>query len=247
MGKYDPLRDYLAKLGQPGPVTMSFADVEGLVGRLPTSARIYREWWANDSKVEAQAWRAAGWHVESANLTAERVVFARGEVGGSRLARPLAQPAQPSRPRASLEGRTELAVQAQLVTYLGANGWTILRVADTASKERGIDVVAAKNGITLACEVKGYPSRNYADPRRAGELKPTSPSVQARHWYAQAVLSSMLTLDAYPGYRPTIVLPDAETYRSLYRRTWPSLGQVGIGVWFVGSDGSVDTGTPTGA
>jgi uncharacterized protein DUF6884 len=75
MGKYDPLRDYLA--GRSGDeVRMTFSDVECLVGRLPASARDYRAWWANDSKVEAQAWRAAGWHVQSVNLAGETVVFA---------------------------------------------------------------------------------------------------------------------------------------------------------------------------
>jgi hypothetical protein len=55
---------------------MSFGDVERFVGRLPPSACHYRAWWANDSKVEALAWRATGWHVLSVNLTGETVMFA---------------------------------------------------------------------------------------------------------------------------------------------------------------------------
>jgi hypothetical protein len=75
MNKYDPLREYLASLDQTS-VTMSFARVEELVGPLPASARRHRAWWANDSKVEAQAWRAAGWHVVSIDQRNERVAFA---------------------------------------------------------------------------------------------------------------------------------------------------------------------------
>ena len=82
MSKYDPLRDYLASLDQSS-VTMSFGRVAELVGPLPSSARRHRAWWANDSKVEARAWRAAGWHVESVDQRNERVVFAIGQVGGS--------------------------------------------------------------------------------------------------------------------------------------------------------------------
>ena len=29
------------------------------------SAYKLRQWWANDSKVQGQAWRAAGWHVDA--------------------------------------------------------------------------------------------------------------------------------------------------------------------------------------
>ena len=84
MNKYDPLRDYLAGLDQTS-VTMSFERVEELVGPLPASARNHRPSWANDSKVEAQAWRAAGWHVDTVDLRNERVVFAVGTVGGGHL------------------------------------------------------------------------------------------------------------------------------------------------------------------
>lgn len=88
--KYDPLRDYLA--ARPEDVrelTMGFDQVEQLVGRLPRSARIRRAWWGNtvDARVEAQAWRAAGWHVQSVDLAAEVVVFARGVTGAAPAAR----------------------------------------------------------------------------------------------------------------------------------------------------------------
>jgi hypothetical protein len=76
VGKYDPLRDYLAEQGG-NEVQMTFAEVERLVGTLPDSARTHRAWWANDSKVEALAWRTAGWRVHAVNQAAEFVVFAR--------------------------------------------------------------------------------------------------------------------------------------------------------------------------
>src|ERR1022692_1018832 len=82
MGKYDPLHDYLTE--QVGDeVRMMFTEVEELVGRLPESARVHRAWWANDSKVEALAWREAGWRVQSVNQALGEVIFARGAVGGS--------------------------------------------------------------------------------------------------------------------------------------------------------------------
>ncbi|MBA2465183.1 MAG: hypothetical protein H0V42_09450 [Nocardioidaceae bacterium] len=83
MAKYDALRDHLAKTTDQEEVTMSFSEIESLVHGLPDSARTHGSFWSNDSKVQAKAWREAGWHVESTDLDAHRVLFARGEVGTS--------------------------------------------------------------------------------------------------------------------------------------------------------------------
>ena len=72
------------------------------------------------------------------------------------------------------EWHTEANVQAFLVTALVSDGWRILSVANTATKEHGIDVIA-RDGQTVGVEVKGFPSRGYADPTRSGEVKPHEP------------------------------------------------------------------------
>ncbi|MEO6085003.1 MAG: hypothetical protein ABIQ18_18015 [Umezawaea sp.] len=88
-GKYGPLNERLAALAEAGSevVEFDFADIADLVGGLPPSAFKYREWWANDSKVEAQAWRDADWHVAVVSLERKRVRFERGAKGGSYLLR----------------------------------------------------------------------------------------------------------------------------------------------------------------
>jgi hypothetical protein len=48
MGKYEPLRDYLAAC-TGDQEQMTFGQVEQLVGPLPESSREYRAWWGNDS------------------------------------------------------------------------------------------------------------------------------------------------------------------------------------------------------
>jgi hypothetical protein len=55
---------------------MTFAEVEAMVGLLPSSARTRREWWLNNS-AGAKAWRSAEWSVRSVDLAAARVVFIR--------------------------------------------------------------------------------------------------------------------------------------------------------------------------
>lgn len=90
MHKYAPLAEFLASrpIGQ-STVTVSFDQVAELVGGLPPSAYEYRQWWANDSKSEARAWRSVGWHVDrhGVDFGARTVRFARGKVGGTRARR----------------------------------------------------------------------------------------------------------------------------------------------------------------
>ncbi|WP_154675538.1 DUF7662 domain-containing protein [Parafrankia elaeagni] len=137
-------------------------------------------------------------------------------------------------------GFSEASVQGMLVAHLVREGWEIRRVAETATKERGVDILAARDGRTLAVEVKGFPTRGtYADPARAGEVKPTQPGTQARHWYGQAILRAMLTHGEFPHYEVAIGLPDVPTYRRLHERTRVSLDRAAIGVLFVDEHGEV--------
>jgi hypothetical protein len=134
---------------------------------------------------------------------------------------------------------TEARIVEILVRHLTATGWYVQSVADTASRQAGVDIMANRPGQTVAIEVKGYPSRHYADPARAGQVKPTQPATQARHWYAHALLAAMLTRSAQPTARSVIALPDFGTYQALYTRTAGSLRAATIEVWWVRQDGTV--------
>ena len=61
------------------PVTLTFADIERILGRaLPASARRHRAWWANSaSQVVPRQWLAAGWHAASVDLVAEHIRLIR--------------------------------------------------------------------------------------------------------------------------------------------------------------------------
>jgi hypothetical protein len=68
MAKYDRLFEHLCR-ADDGPLTMSFDEIEDLVGALPASARRSKAWWANDpsggAHVQAKAWLNSGREVES--------------------------------------------------------------------------------------------------------------------------------------------------------------------------------------
>lgn len=137
----------------------------------------------------------------------------------------------------------EGAVQAVLVEVLTSQGWTVSRTADTATKETGVDVLADKGERHLGAEVKGYPSTEYSDPRRAGERKRTSPSAQARHWFDGAVGSALRLLGSHGGHESLVVLPDHPRYRDLAARSDIGLGRAGIHVVFLRPDGRFDSAT----
>lgn len=61
--------------------------MDRIASGLAPTARKLRQWCGNDSKVQARAWRSAGWHVDTVELNRQVVQFARGKVGGTRATR----------------------------------------------------------------------------------------------------------------------------------------------------------------
>jgi hypothetical protein len=87
MSKYSPLRQHLYGL-QHAEAVMSFTDIETIIGHpLPQSARVHRTWWANHggNMVHQLAWVGAGWRVDDADLSRERVRFRRFKFSGTKL------------------------------------------------------------------------------------------------------------------------------------------------------------------
>jgi hypothetical protein len=134
---------------------------------------------------------------------------------------------------------TEAQVQAMLIQHLRREGWEIVRSADTVRRERGIDIEATRGTETVAIEVKGFPGRNYADPRRAGEKKRTQPSTQAKGWYGRAILAAMIVRTQRPDVRAVIAFPDFPRYRGLYHLTADQLQKCNIELWWINEEGEV--------
>lgn len=172
-------------------------------------------------------------------LTEEQVDVVRRYFDGDRSARASARIGGPVAADATADWYWEGNVQEALVIHLRAQGWNITWQADTGRRERGHDVVASKGSKVLLIEVKGYPSTSYRDPRRAGEVKPTNPSLQAKHWFAEALLKAVRTRVAEPGAEVAVCFPAAPRYESLLRETLPMLSLMQIGVFVVNEQGQV--------
>ena len=207
--------------------------------REPFLTRIDRGLFRRATPDEIEQCRAGG-AAEPSSSAAPRIVESRTGAPAASVSRPRGsatdtQVAEAA--RGSGEWHTDANVQSSLVTALATKGWRILSVANTATKERGIDVVASCDGQTAGIEVKGFPSRQYADPARAGETKRTRPSAQAAHWFSQAVLAAMRLREKQPDWRSVIALPEHPRYRALHSETVGSLAAAQIEVWWIDSEG----------
>lgn len=137
------------------------------------------------------------------------------------------------------EWHREANVQAAVVRHLVMDGWAVLSVANTATKEHGLDIVARRGDVTVGIEVKGYPSRFYAEAGREGEQKPTQPATQARVWFDSAVVAAMRLRTSQPSLTSVVALPDFPTYRRLASGIAWALERCEIQVWWVSASRTV--------
>jgi hypothetical protein len=130
-------------------------------------------------------------------------------------------------------------VQAAVARFLQNDGWQIERIANTALRERGIDLIATKEGQRLAVEVKGFPGTVYARGPKAGQPKPTPPTLQAKHWLGGALLSAILIAESEPDTEVALAFPDMPRYRALLARVATACERLRLRVFLVSEDETV--------
>jgi Holliday junction resolvase-like predicted endonuclease len=159
------------------------------------------------------------------------------KVSGEAPERPTREP-PPSATSTAEEWTWEGNVQSRIVTHLAKTGWNIIAVANTAQRERGVDIIAERDGQRMLVEVKGWPSAMYARGERAGQPKPTQPTLQASHWFAE-LLTSLIRRGAEHGSRLAMGLPDMPRYRTLLGEAAWALERLDITVYLVTAEGAV--------
>jgi hypothetical protein len=128
-----------------------------------------------------------------------------------------------------------------LARYFAAEGWSVVSQADTRSRARGTDLHLQRAEKTLLIEAKGFPSTSYRDPTKAGLKKPTSPTLQAQHWYSHALLKVMRLQTEFPLAKVAMGFPDFPRYRALFEETRTGLNRLGVAICWVREDQSVET------
>ena len=106
--------------------------------------------------------------------------------------------------------------------------------------KKGHDIEAEKDGIMLVVEVKGYPSDKYVSGDRKGRKKPTPPSLQAKHWFSEALLTLLFAKCSDWDTKISFGLPDFPKYRELIVKIAPMMKNAEIDCIFVKENGDVE-------
>lgn len=130
---------------------------------------------------------------------------------------------------------TENDVINYLANHLETDhGYFIQKKATTSQK--GIDIIAIKNGKKLCIEAKGETSSKI-QTKRFG--KPFTNSQVSTH-ISMAILYIMLEINKDADNDYAIALPDNLDHRNMICRLLTSLKQLNIKVYFVDIDGKVE-------
>ena len=129
-------------------------------------------------------------------------------------------------------------VSRKIKEFLEDNGYTILKF-NIDKRARGHDIEAIKNGEKLIVEVKGFPSDRYVKGKKKGQPKRTHPNLQAKHWFAEALLSLIIAKSENPKIKIAIGLPNFKKYRELIDKTGYFRKIFGLTCYWVNEDGTV--------
>ncbi len=248
--KYHKLTEFLEEKAAQAihTINLNLENVEKIIeSLLPPSAKAHPQWWANQTKThtrpQARAWTSAGYKVETVNLARGTISFCRIEnsKASSQKAENLVTKENAEfLPNPPKDWFWEGNVVEVLAQHLERQGWHLVSKADTALKERGLDIHAKKSNQEMLFEVKGYPSISYRDPRRLLETKRTSPTLQAQQWYSHALLKVLRLQTQYPDAIVAIALPDFPRYKKLFEETRPAIQKLNLQVWGVSETGEVN-------
>jgi len=141
-------------------------------------------------------------------------------------------PSQVTPPLKAVGAKTwflESNVQAVVVRYLAIQGYNIRSVADTASRQRGKDIVAERNGTPLWITVKGYPKGTGKTPA----------STQAGHYFKEVIFDIIEYRGQSEVAELAIALPDFPRYRSLAKKIEWFQSVAKFSYYWVSKDGEI--------
>lgn len=125
---------------------------------------------------------------------------------------------------------TENEVVEKVVEYLKQQGYVIEQNLGTT--EKGIDIIASKDGKTLCIEAKGGTSAQVNSKRFGLGFNKN----QVKSHVSVAILASMKVLADGSNREVGIALPDDKLHRELIKLIHPSLKKLGIKIFWASKD-----------
>ena len=136
-------------------------------------------------------------------------------------------------------------IQERIIRYMkNAEGFHVVESANTAMKTQGPDILAERHGVRRRVAVKGYPSDKYVSGNKKGQKKPTNPILQARHWFAEAILELVLARSANPKLEIALGFPTCTRYVNLLNSIRWFRDKMQLYSYLVSENGSVNTFKP---
>lgn len=134
---------------------------------------------------------------------------------------------------------SEQETQIRLIRWLQEDGW---RITDQhVGHQHGVDVMAERDGITLAIEVKGHPQDMLIAGENKGQARVYHPAAQARTHFANALHAALTMRHREPDHLIAIALPEVDRYRDMVKATRTSLERLGVGIYLVPRTGPIET------
>jgi Holliday junction resolvase-like predicted endonuclease len=121
-------------------------------------------------------------------------------------------------------------ISQAIVGFLKGKDYKIIKDNSSKISERGEDIVALKDGITLIVEVKGYPTEFHTKGKNKGQKKNTNPKLQAKHWFSEGIFTLMKSYSKYSDIKIEIALglPKHQRYIELIEMVKPFFIRYGV-------------------
>ena len=119
--------------------------------------------------------------------------------------------------------------------HLKKRGWRIISTASAHPKQRGHDILAEKDGATLAVEAKGATSSDPKSARRGQEFDPA----QKRSHVSRA-LYTVASIVSTGKHQAALAVPSDDGHRKLIDDIAPALAALNVTVFLVKNDLTVE-------
>lgn len=135
-------------------------------------------------------------------------------------------------------------ISKKLVEFFTDNEYVVIKDNSANIKARGEDIIVEQGGVKIVVEVKGYPTEFQTKGTTKGTPKVTKPTLQAKHWFSEAILSSIFNYKKHENNSNTklaIAFPKFERYEVLVTKVKPFFKKhkIDFTVYFVHENGEV--------
>lgn len=118
-----------------------------------------------------------------------------------------------------------------VVNHLEQRGWRVVSTASARTKQRGLDILATKDGATLAVEAKGATS---SDPNSARHDQEFDKGQKRSH--ISVALYKVASVVSAGKHQAAIALPSDDEHRELIANIAPALEALNVAVFLVNDD-----------